>query len=97
MSIILFYLVKGNTTANAFPVHIDKGQFVEDLKKSAQLTAVSKISVNIKDELGGVELSPVDKLSKYFDDEPIQKNLHIIVDPPTDRKEIHCTAIYSNR
>ncbi|GBC49026.2 kinase-like domain-containing protein [Rhizophagus irregularis DAOM 181602=DAOM 197198] len=32
MSITLFCLVKGNTTANAFPVHIDKGQFVGDLK-----------------------------------------------------------------
>jgi Crinkler effector protein N-terminal domain len=33
MPITLFCLVKGNTTANAFPVHIDKGQFVGDLKK----------------------------------------------------------------
>ncbi|RGB23113.1 hypothetical protein C1646_729191 [Rhizophagus diaphanus] len=33
MSITLFCLVKGNTTANAFPVHIGKGQFVGDLKK----------------------------------------------------------------
>ncbi|RGB36677.1 hypothetical protein C1646_666780 [Rhizophagus diaphanus] len=33
MSITLFCLVKGNTTANAFPVHIDKGQFVGDLKE----------------------------------------------------------------
>ncbi|RGB24980.1 hypothetical protein C1646_821281 [Rhizophagus diaphanus] len=34
MSITLFCLVKGSTTANAFPVHIDKGQFVGDLKKA---------------------------------------------------------------
>ena len=33
MSITLFCLVKGNTTANAFPIHIDKGQFIGDLKK----------------------------------------------------------------
>ena len=33
MSITLFCLVKGNTTANAFPVHIDKGQFIGNLKK----------------------------------------------------------------
>ena len=33
MSITLFCLIKENTTANAFPVHIDKGQFVGDLKK----------------------------------------------------------------
>ncbi|GBB98178.1 hypothetical protein RclHR1_31570004 [Rhizophagus clarus] len=34
MSIILFCLVKGNTTANAFPVRIDKEQFIGDLKKA---------------------------------------------------------------
>ncbi|RGB23401.1 hypothetical protein C1646_536459 [Rhizophagus diaphanus] len=34
MSITLFCLVKGNTTANAFPVRIDKGQFIGDLKKA---------------------------------------------------------------
>ncbi|EXX68830.1 Coronin-like protein crn1 [Rhizophagus irregularis] len=34
MSITLFCLVKGNTTTNAFPIHIDKGQFVGDLKKA---------------------------------------------------------------
>ena len=33
MSITLFCLVKGNTSANAFPVHIDKGRFVGDVKK----------------------------------------------------------------
>jgi len=34
MSITLFCLVKGNTTANAFPVCIDKGQFIGDLKEA---------------------------------------------------------------
>jgi hypothetical protein len=34
MSITLFCLVKGNTTANAFPVRIDKGQFIGDLKEA---------------------------------------------------------------
>ena len=33
MSITLFCLVKGNTTANAFPVDIDKDQLVGHLKK----------------------------------------------------------------
>jgi hypothetical protein len=33
MTITLFCLVKENTTANAFPVHIDKGQFVSELKE----------------------------------------------------------------
>ncbi|GES99318.1 hypothetical protein GLOIN_2v1878727 [Rhizophagus clarus] len=64
---------------------------------SAQLTAVSKISVNIKDELGGVELSPVDDISEHFDNgsnKPIKKNLHIIVEPPIERKEVHCSAKY---
>ncbi|PKC63537.1 hypothetical protein RhiirA1_537689 [Rhizophagus irregularis] len=100
MSITLFCLVKGQFVGDLkkvikaeitpefdnFPA--DKLKLwkvsIPTKQESAQLTAVSKISVNIKDELGGVELSPVDKLSKYFDDEPIQKNLHIIVDPPTD-------------
>ena len=33
MSITLLCLVKGNTTANAFPVHIDGNSLVGDLKK----------------------------------------------------------------
>ncbi|GBB96419.1 hypothetical protein RclHR1_02750011 [Rhizophagus clarus] len=64
---------------------------------SAQLTAVSKISVNIKDELGGVELFPIDDISEHFDDSSnklIKKNLHIIVEPPTERKEVYCSAKY---
>ncbi|RGB22485.1 hypothetical protein C1646_730549 [Rhizophagus diaphanus] len=32
MSVTLLCLVKGNTTANAFPVHIDSNQLVGDLK-----------------------------------------------------------------
>src|SRR5437660_1203763 len=57
-----------------------------------ELTAVSKFSVNIRDELGGVELSPLDDISEHFDDDskkPIKKNLHIIVKPPTENKEVH--------
>ena len=34
MSITLLYLVKGNTIANAFPVHIDGNSLVGDLKEA---------------------------------------------------------------
>jgi hypothetical protein len=34
MSVTLLCLVKGNTTANAFPVHIDSNQLVGDLKEA---------------------------------------------------------------
>ncbi|GES79270.1 hypothetical protein GLOIN_2v1878727 [Rhizophagus clarus] len=95
MSITLLYLAKGNTPANVFAVDIDSGKLLWKVsipvkQPSAQLTAVSKISVNIKDELGSVELSPIDDISEHFDDgsnKLIKKNLHIIVEPPTERKE----------
>ncbi|GBB86017.1 hypothetical protein RclHR1_12460003 [Rhizophagus clarus] len=102
MSITLLYLAKGNTPANVFAVDIDSGKLLWKVsipvkQPSAQLTAVSKISVNIKDELGSVELSPIDDISEHFDDgsnKLIKKNLHIIVEPPTERKEVSCSAKY---
>ncbi|CAB5367799.1 unnamed protein product [Rhizophagus irregularis] len=70
-------------------------------QQSPELTAVSNFSVNIKEELGGVELSPFDDISEHFDDDskkPVKKNLHIIVQPLIeDSKEVHCTASYGNR
>lgn len=70
-------------------------------QQSPELTAVSKFSVNIKEELGGVELLPFDDISEHFDDDskkPVKKNLHIIVQPLIENsKEVHCTASYGNR
>ncbi|CAB4397952.1 unnamed protein product [Rhizophagus irregularis] len=84
---------------NNFPV--DKFRLwkvsIPTKQPSAQLTTASKISVNIKNELDGVELSPVDDISEHFDDDsnkPIKKNLHIIVESPTEIKEVHCSAKY---
>jgi hypothetical protein len=65
-------------------------------QQSSKLTAVSKFSVNIEDELGGVELSPIDDISEHFDEKKsIKKNLHIIVEPPTEKKVVYCTASYN--
>ena len=64
-------------------------------QQSQALTAVSKFNINIKAELGGVELSPFDNISEHFDNNSkklIKKNLHIIIEPPTEYKEVICTA-----
>ncbi|UZO16732.1 uncharacterized protein OCT59_008112 [Rhizophagus irregularis] len=50
-----------------------------------------KINVNIKDELGGVELPPLSKISKNFSSQPAD----IIVQWPTETKEVHITASYN--
>ncbi|PKY42616.1 hypothetical protein RhiirA4_540534 [Rhizophagus irregularis] len=54
-----------------------------------------KINVNIKDELGGVELPPLSKISKNFSSQPADEHIHIIVQRPTETKEVHITASYN--
>ena len=54
----------------------------------------TKINVNIKEELGGVELLPLSKISKHFPSQPANEHIHIIVQRPVETKEVHCTAMY---
>jgi hypothetical protein len=57
----------------------------------------TKINVNIKEELGGVELLPLSKISKYFTSQPADEHIHIIVQRPIETKEVHCTATYGRK
>ncbi|PKK55649.1 hypothetical protein RhiirC2_858940 [Rhizophagus irregularis] len=64
-------------------------------EENEKLTAVNtKINVNIKEELGGVELLPLSKISKHFPSQPADEHIHIIVQRPVETKEVHCTATY---
>ena len=56
-----------------------------------------KINVNIKDELEGVELKPLSKISKHFPSQPADEYIHIIVQRPVETKEVHCTATYGRK
>ena len=67
-------------------------------EENEKLTAVNtKINVNIKDELGGVELLPLSKISKHFTSQPADEHIHIIVQRPVETKEVHCTATYGRK
>ncbi|UZO27480.1 uncharacterized protein OCT59_019673 [Rhizophagus irregularis] len=67
-------------------------------RRNEKLTAVNtKINVNIKDELGGVELLPLSKISKHFTSQPADEHIHIIVQRPVETKEVHCTATYGRK
>ena len=56
-----------------------------------------KINVSIKDELEGVELKPLSKISKHFPSQPADEHIHIIVQRPVETKEVHCTATYGRK
>ena len=56
-----------------------------------------KINVNIKDELEGIELKPLSKISKHFSSQPADEHIHIIVQRPVETKEVHCTATYGRK
>ncbi len=65
-------------------------------EENDKLTAVNKnINVNIKDELAGVELHSLSRISKYFSSQPTDEHIHIIVQRPTEAKEVHITATYN--
>jgi hypothetical protein len=66
---------------------------LEEENKKLELVN-TKINVNIKDELGGVELLPLSKISKHFTSQPADEHIHIIVQRPVETKEVHCTATY---
>ena len=57
----------------------------------------TKINVNIKDELGGVELLSLSKISKHFTSQPADEHIHIIIQRPVKTKEVHCTATYRRK
>jgi hypothetical protein len=59
--------------------------------------AITKINVNIKDKLDGVELLPLSKISKHFSTQPDDEHIHIIVQRPIETKEVHCTATYGRK
>jgi hypothetical protein len=56
-----------------------------------------KINVNIKDELEGIELKPLSKISKHFSSQPADEHIYIIVQRPVKTKEVHCTATYGRK
>ncbi|RIA81964.1 hypothetical protein C1645_744135 [Glomus cerebriforme] len=53
-----------------------------------------KVNKSEAEELGGVELLPLSKISKYFSSQPANKYIHIIIQYPVKTKEVHCTATY---
>src|SRR3954451_6335423 len=69
--------------------------FEEENKKLELVN--TKINVNIKEELGGVELLPLSKISKHFSSQPADKHIHIIVQHPVETKEVHCTTMYERK
>ena len=65
-------------------------------KENKKLELVNtKINVNIKEELEGIELKPLSKISKHFPYQPADEHIHIIVQRPTKTKEVHITATYN--
>ncbi|CAI2194197.1 10205_t:CDS:2, partial [Funneliformis geosporum] len=63
------------------------------LEENGELIAVNtKINTNIKDELGGVELTSLSKISKHFPSQPAIEHLHIVLQRPVEAKDIHCTG-----
>ncbi|GES96835.1 hypothetical protein GLOIN_2v1571020 [Rhizophagus clarus] len=52
------------------------------------------MNINIKEELEGVELKLLSKISKYFPFQLADKHIHIIVQYPVEIKEVYCTVTY---
>ncbi|GBC45599.2 hypothetical protein GLOIN_2v1571020 [Rhizophagus irregularis DAOM 181602=DAOM 197198] len=97
--IILSCLVVGeNPYDNAFNVKLNKTEAVSELRDAIK----EKIDDNVKakdlmlwkEELSGVELPPLLKISKHFTSQPADEHIHIIVQRPVEMKEVHCTATY---
>ena len=66
--------------------------FEEENKKLKLIN--EKININIKDELEGVELKLLLKISKHFSFQLADEHIHIIVQHPVKTKEVYCTATY---
>ncbi|PKY17480.1 hypothetical protein RhiirB3_467993 [Rhizophagus irregularis] len=73
MSVTLLCLVKGNTLANAFPVHIDSNQLVGG-PQGGYKSEKTNFSCN--------ELSAINEIGDYWTEKPSKKNIHVIVEPP---------------
>ena len=56
---------------------------LEEENKKLELVN-TKINVNIKEELGGEELSPLSKISKHFTFQLADEHIHIIVQCPVE-------------
>ncbi|GES95590.1 hypothetical protein GLOIN_2v1571020 [Rhizophagus clarus] len=93
MSIItLSCLVVGeNPYENAFEVDIEINKSISRPQGRYQGEA------SPKEELGGVELLPLSKISKYFPSQPADEHIHIIVQRPVETKVVHCTATYGRK
>jgi hypothetical protein len=60
------------------------------LEENGKLSIANTQINNIKDELGGVRLTSLSKISMYFPSQPANKmNIHIIMQCP---KKIYCTG-----
>jgi len=57
----------------------------------------TKININIKEELDGVELLPLSKISKHFSSQPADEHIHIIIQHPVEMKEIYCSTTYGHK
>ena len=57
-------------------------------------SALGELVLENNKEKGVQELFPVKKISKIFSEEPAEEHIHIIVERPTGKKEIHCKATY---
>ncbi|CAG8587601.1 8074_t:CDS:1 [Ambispora leptoticha] len=49
----------------------------------------TEINVNIKEELGGVELLPLSEITKYFPYAPDYEHIHIIIQRPVETNNIY--------
>jgi len=97
MSITLFCLVKGNTTANAFSVKISRDEPISELKEAIkEKNTQTFANVDAKDiKLWKVEI-PDDLLSNltqdellatrdigdYWTEKPPKRHIHVLVEPP---------------
>ena len=66
-------------------------------EENEKLIANTKINVNIKNGLCGVELRSLSKISEHFPTQPDDEHIHIIVQRPVETKEVHCTATYGRK
>ncbi|CAI2187666.1 702_t:CDS:2, partial [Funneliformis geosporum] len=69
------------------------GSWTFPLKKMRINSHQYKISANIEDELGYIELTSISKISKHFTSQSASEHhqLYTIVERSVETKEIHCT------
>jgi hypothetical protein len=63
--------------------------------ENEKLSAINtNINVNIKEDLEGVEMSALSKISKHFPTQSDDEHIHIVIQHPI---EVHCTAMYGRK